>query len=76
LIDGSTGRTITTKPTDMYIHDVPLGKYTVTAKAGDQPLKVRIRNADQSYGSSVTASFDPAYSGAEGRYKLNIEVQK
>ena len=76
LIDGSTGRTITTKPTDMYIHDVPLGKYTVTAQAGNQPLQVRIRNADQSYGNSVTASFDPAYPGAEGRYKLNVEVQK
>ncbi|GAB2576828.1 hypothetical protein [Spirosoma areae] len=76
LIDGSTGRTLTTKPDRMYIDDVPLGKYTITARLGNQSLRVRVRNANQAYGNSVTASFDPAYAGAEGRYKLNVEVSE
>ncbi|MBC7922848.1 MAG: hypothetical protein H7Z75_17360 [Ferruginibacter sp.] len=75
LIDGSAGKNIVAKPDRMYINDVPLGKYIVTARLGNQPLRVRVRNANQAYGNSATASFDPAYPGAEGRYKLNIEVE-
>lgn len=76
LIDGSAGQTMTARPNRMYIDDVPLGKYTITARMGNQSLRVRIRNANQSYANSVTASFDPAYAGAEGRYKLNVEVSE
>lgn len=76
LLDGSMGKTLTAKLHQGYLDDVPLGKYTVTARLGGQPLLVRIRNADQAYAKSVTASFDPAYAGAEGRYKLNVEVSE
>ena len=76
LLDGTSGKTITSKPSQGYLHDVPLGKYTVTARLGSRPLMVRIRNAEQAYAKSVSASFDPAYAGAEGRYKLNIEVSE
>ncbi|MPR36860.1 carboxypeptidase-like regulatory domain-containing protein [Salmonirosea aquatica] len=76
LLDGTTGKTIAGKLSQGYLEDVPLGKYTVSAKLGGQPLQVRVRNSGQEYRSSVTASFDPAYPGAEGRYKLNIEVSE
>ncbi len=77
LLDGSTGKTLTRKPQNMYIDDVPLGKYKITARYGSakKPLNVRIRNKNQTYAPSVTDSFDPAYPGAEGRYKLNVEVE-
>jgi 5-hydroxyisourate hydrolase-like protein (transthyretin family) len=74
LVDDSIGRTITAQLRQGYLDDVPLGKYTITAKRGNQPLLVRIRNAEQVYAKSVTASFDAAYAGAEGRYKLDVEV--
>jgi hypothetical protein len=78
LVDGSVGKTLTRQPDRMYVDDVPLGKCKVTARyrEGNRPLKVRVRNANQAYGSAVTASFDPAYAGAEGRYKLNVEVKR
>ncbi|QHV96723.1 hypothetical protein GJR95_17670 [Spirosoma endbachense] len=76
LMDGMTGKSLTAKPDRMYIDDVPLGKYTITARYGAdrKPLRLRILDSDRAYGSSLTASFDPAYSGAQGRYKLNVEV--
>ncbi len=76
LLDGSTGQTLVRRPRQMYVNDVPLGKYTITARhrPDNKPMRVRIRNAGQGYRNTVTDSFDPAYSGAEGRYKLNIEV--
>ncbi len=76
LLDGSTGKLITAKPQQSYLDNVPLGKYTVKASIGGQFLRVRVRNTGQEYGAAVTASFDPAYTGAEGRYKLNIEVSE
>ncbi len=76
LLDGTKGKTITAQLRQGYLDDVPLGKYTVTAQMGGQPLQVRVRNTGQEYHSSLTASFDPAYAGAEGRYKLNIEVSE
>ncbi|GAB3492669.1 hypothetical protein GCM10027341_07040 [Spirosoma knui] len=76
LIDGSTGQTISRTPARMFIDDVPLGKYKLTARyvPENKPLKIRIRNQNQDYLSSVTASFDPSYPGATGSYKLNVEV--
>ncbi len=75
LMDGSAGKTLTVAPDNGSVHDVPLGKYTISARLGSQALRVRIRNANQTYGTSVTSSFNPAYAGAEGRYKLDIEIE-
>lgn len=76
LVDGSAGKTLTVQPDGMYIDDVPLGKYKITARyESNRPMRVRIRNKNQTYQNAITASFDPAYEGATGRYKLNVEVQ-
>jgi hypothetical protein len=76
LLDGSVGSPLVSRLNQTYIDDVPLGKYTLTARLGNRPLRVRIRNTGQEYANAVTASFDPAYPGAEGRYKLNLEVSE
>jgi hypothetical protein len=75
LIDGTTGKKIVQKPDYLYIDDVPIGKYKVTARyvPENKPMKVRIRNVG-SFQNSMTALFEPAYSGATGRYKMDIEV--
>ena len=77
LVDGSTGKKLTRKVSGMYIEDVPLGKYKVTARylPENKPLKVRIRNVG-SFQNSMTALFEPSYPGATGRYKMNIEVSE
>lgn len=77
LIDGSTGKTLIIKTTDESAQDIPLGKYTITARylATGQKMVLRLRNANQSYQNSVTASFDPAYAGATGSYRLTMEVK-
>lgn len=76
LLDGSAGMKAVRRPEGLYVNDVPLGKYRIAARhrPDNQPMQVRIRNASQAYKQSVTDSFDPAYPGAEGRYKLNLEV--
>lgn len=76
LVDGSAGKTLNLQPDRMYVDDVPLGKYKITARYdGNRPMRVRLRNKAQAYQNAVTASFDPAYEGATGRYKLNVEVE-
>lgn len=76
LVDGSAGKTLNLQPDRMYVDDVPLGKYKITARYdGNRPMRVRLRNKNQNYQNAVTASFDPAYEGATGRYKLNVEVE-
>lgn len=77
LLDGSMGKTVLGQPTRMYLDDVPLGKYKITARhrPTNQLMQLRLRNQNQGYQSAVTASFDPAYAGAKGRYKLNLEVK-
>ena len=75
LIDGSTGKTLTYKSNEA--KDIPLGKYTVTARylPTNQPMVLRQRNANQTYLKSITAGFDPAYAGAEGSYQMTLEVK-
>jgi hypothetical protein len=64
LIDGSTGAVIKKRLVDVGggeygIDDVPIGKYTITAKNAvtNQPLEIRIRNAGN-YENSVTGIFN------------------
>ncbi|WP_158550068.1 carboxypeptidase-like regulatory domain-containing protein [Runella aurantiaca] len=77
LIDGSAGKTLTVKTGDENAQDIPLGKYTVTARylPTNQSMLLRQRNASQSYKNSVTASFEPTYPGATGSYQLTLEVK-
>ncbi|MBC7892339.1 MAG: carboxypeptidase regulatory-like domain-containing protein [Sphingobacteriaceae bacterium] len=77
LLDGSEGKILLGQPDRMYLDDVPLGKYKITARhtPTNQVMQVRLRNQNQAYAPAVTASFDPAYAGAKGRYKLNLEVK-
>jgi len=77
LVDGSTGETITGKFVSTgdgdAIQDIPLGRYTITAKEGDTPLMLRIRNSDTSFGASVTSDFDAPY-GSLPIYNIQVEL--
>jgi hypothetical protein len=79
LIDGSTGKKIVRKLVGGSIgetEDIPIGRYHITARylPTGQAVKLRLRNEGQ-YEADVTSSFDPAYSGATGRYKLTLEAR-
>ncbi len=79
LIDGSTGQKLLRRLQGGSIgqtNDVPLGRYRITARylPTGQALKLRLRN-EGSYGSDYTGSFEPAYSGATGRYRLTLEAR-
>lgn len=78
LIDGSEGQKIVLQLQGQSIgqtQDVPIGRYRITARylPTGQMLNIRLRNSDQDYSSSVTSSFEPAYLGATGSYKLTLE---
>jgi len=75
LIDGSTGKTITTKLNGYYVDDVPLGKYSITARqlSTQKPLAIRIRNKGQEYTQATIGKFEPAYEGAE-RFRMMIQI--
>lgn len=80
LIDGSAGEKIVRQLQGQSIgqtKDIPIGRYRITARylPTGQILNLRLRNQDQSYASSVTSSFDPAYAGATGSYKLTLEAR-
>jgi hypothetical protein len=80
LIDGSTGEKIVRQLQGQSIgqtKDIPLGRYRISARylPTGQLLNIRLRNGDQSYASSVTGSFDPAYLGATGSYALTLEAR-
>jgi hypothetical protein len=77
LIDGSTGNKIIQNPEGDILYDAPLGKYKISAHyvPENKPLKIRLRNKGQDFGSSVISSFDPAYPGATGSYGLSVQVQ-
>jgi hypothetical protein len=77
LVDGSTGKTLVRKLVGGIIGqtlDVPLGRYRITARylPTGQALVLRMRNKG-AYQSSLTNSFEPAYAGATGSYKLTLE---
>lgn len=64
LVDGSAGQTFTvTSPSGTEITDVPIGRYTVTARyvppgEAPSPLLIRVRDAG-TYASAATADFIP-----------------
>jgi hypothetical protein len=79
LIDGSRGQKIVRRLEGGSIgdtEDIPIGRYRITARhiSTGKVLKLRLRNQGQ-YGEEVTASFEPAYAGATGRYKLTLEAR-
>ena len=77
LIDGSTGKKIVSKlQQGLYVQDVPIGKYRVTAKylADNSPLFVRVRLTGN-YDNSVVATFENTTPGSSRLgYKMNIQV--
>ena len=80
LADGSTGQIITRSLTDIGggedgIKDVPIGKYTITArnKSTNQPLQIRIRNTG-TYNNKVTGIFKPGYTGSTS-YQIVVQVK-
>lgn len=77
LIDGSTGQTITQNPEGYVLEDVPLGRYEISARyiPENRPIRIRIRNKGQEFSAAVTDSFEPAYPGATGNYKITVEVE-
>lgn len=74
LIDGSTGKTIVTKLDRYYVEDVPIGKYTITARQAStqRQLAIRIRDG-QKYTESINATFKPVYDHAE-RFNLLLDI--
>jgi hypothetical protein len=79
LIDGSTGQKLTRRLTGGSIgqtDDVPIGRYQITARhlGTGKAVQLRLRNEGQ-YGANYTGSFEPAYAGATGRYKLTLEAR-
>ena len=79
LIDGSTGTKQVRQLTGELIgqtNDVALGRYRLSARylPTGQAMQVRLRNQG-SYQSSITSSFEPAYAGATGSYKITLEAR-
>ncbi|HEX8531000.1 MAG TPA: carboxypeptidase-like regulatory domain-containing protein [Cytophagales bacterium] len=80
LIDGSAGKKLVLKLSGGLIgqtQDVAIGRYRITARflPTGESLQLRLRNKDQEYASEVISSFEPAYPGATGSYKLTLEGQ-
>ena len=78
LIDGSAGQKLVRKLTGGLIgqtEDVAIGRYRVTARylPTGQTLQLRLRNKDQAYANEAISSFEPAYPGATGSFKLTLE---
>ena len=78
LADGSTGQLIKGNLFDIGggeygLNDVPLGKYSITArnKATNEPLQIRLRNTGN-YGNSITAVFKPLFSSTINQIVLEV----
>jgi hypothetical protein len=81
LIDGSAGQTLVRKLNGGLIgqtEDVAIGRYRITARflPTGATLQLRLRNKNQEYAEEVISSFEPAYPGAEGGFKLTLEGRK
>jgi hypothetical protein len=81
LIDGSAGAVIKKRLVDVGggeygIDDVPVGKYSITAKnvATNQALEIRIRNTGN-YSNSVTGFFNSGYQLPDFLYHIVTEVK-
>lgn len=79
LVDGSEGETVTGKFVSTgdgdAVQDIPLGRYTITAKTGGAPLMLRLRNGGTSYETSITSDFDAPY-GSLPIYNLAVELSR
>jgi hypothetical protein len=80
LADGSNGQPITKGLTDIGggedgISDVPVGRYTITArnKSTSQPLQIRMRNTGV-YNSAVTGIFTSGFTGSTA-YQMVVQVK-
>lgn len=75
LLDGSAGQTVRGIASGLYIYDVPLGRYQVSARqlSTGKALQVRIRAKDQDYQANVTGFFEAPFQGSE-RYQMDVEV--
>jgi hypothetical protein len=80
IIDGSKGKTVTNSLTDIGggedgIRDIPIGKYSITAKlkATGKTLQVRLRNKG-SYSTTITGIFASGFTGLTN-YQIVIQVQ-
>jgi hypothetical protein len=81
LIDGSTGAVIKKRLVDVGggeygIDDVPVGKYSITAKnvVTNQSFEIRIRNTGN-YANSVTGIFNSGYPLPDFLYHIVTEVK-
>ncbi|WP_246357719.1 carboxypeptidase-like regulatory domain-containing protein [Pyxidicoccus fallax] len=79
LVDGSTGAPLTARATrdgnGTGLHDVPVGRYTITARYAPsgrpaQPLLVRVNNTG-SYANSVTTDFQIV---TESVYRIDLDL--
>jgi hypothetical protein len=80
LVDGNTGQVIKRQLAGGMIgqtQDVPIGRYRIVARylPTNQILNIRLRNKDQQYKTNITDSFEPAYPGATGSYKITLEAK-
>jgi hypothetical protein len=77
LVDGSIGQTMVKNPEGSIYADIPVGKYKIKARyvPENKPLEIRVRNKGQQFGNGVTSLFEPAYPGAIGSYKIDVEVR-
>ncbi|RAJ92272.1 carboxypeptidase family protein [Larkinella arboricola] len=78
LVDGSTGKKLVTMMPrgDYHIKDIPLGKYTISArdKVTGRRLGVSIQDSSRDYAPSVTALFeDEDFEGSE-HFRLGLLV--
>jgi hypothetical protein len=81
LIDGSKGSVIKKRLVDVGggeygIDDVPIGKYTITAKnvVTGQPLEIRLRNTG-TYSNSMTGLFNSDFQLPDFLYHIVTEVK-
>ena len=78
LADGSKGETVSGKfvstPDGDAVQDIPLGRYTISAKLEGVPLGLRIRNSGAAYDDSLTSDFDAPY-GSLPIYNLEVELE-
>jgi hypothetical protein len=77
LIDGSVGKTLKRQSDGIYIYDVPIGKYKISAtyKPTGKPMLLRTGfGGSKAYTRSVTTLFDPTHQNSD-RYVLELQVK-
>lgn len=75
LIDGSHGQAITTRPSESQIADVPIGRYTISAKLVTTGQALLIKDQlSNSYENTTTQDFWPEYPRAWCTNCIRLEV--